>query len=162
MSTSSSPVSPAWEALITTLERAEEWAERSVADGQLLEAQKEPILREWRERREEYLRLARTQATAPSVADILPLQPDELPAVRALRLWRFLSHEGARLKGAGRITLSQAHAWQEEARERLTSLQRRLAQDGVTFSHDVINGFNESYLFGKAYRAENGAAVVLW
>jgi hypothetical protein len=36
-----------------------------------------------------------------------------------------------------------------------------LAQDGVTFSHDVINGFNESYLFGKAYRAENGAAVVL-
>ncbi len=134
MSTSSSPLSPAWESLITTLERAEEWAERSVTEGLLLAAQKEPIVREWRELREEFLRQARMQAPVPTVSDILPLQPNELPAVRALRLWRFLANEGTRLKGAGRITLSQAHAWQEEASERLTSLQRRLAQDGVTIT----------------------------
>ncbi len=132
MNPTSLPEFDAWEPLISTLERAEEWVERSIAQGQLQEHQKEPIVGEWRARREEYQRLAETQAAVPSVPDILPLQPNEQPSVRALRLWRFLGQEFPRLKREGKLTLNQAHALQEEARERSGTLVRRLAQEGVT------------------------------
>ncbi len=32
--------------------------------------------------------------------------------------------------------------------------------EGATLSHDIINGFNENYPFGKAHRIDNGAVVV--
>ena len=68
----------------------------------------------------------------PPIPGILPGQANEVPAVRALRLWRFLGNEIAQHKQAGRLTLSQAHALAEECRERITSLKRRLTDDGIT------------------------------
>ena len=138
MSSSSSPMSPAWEPLISTLNRAEEWVKRAVDQGELQPFQTEPIVGEWRKRREEYLRLAQAQAEVPSVPDILPLQPNELPNVRALRLWKFLAQELPRLQRAGKLTLNQTHALQEEARERSSSCVRRLAQDGVTVTASAL------------------------
>ena len=132
MSSSSSSVSPAWEPLITTLERAVEWAERAVTQGQIQPHQRERIVDDWRKRCEEYVQLAHAQAEVPSVSDILPLQADEPPKVRALRLWTFLAQEFPRLQREGRLTLNQTHALQEEARERTNSLGRQLAQEGVT------------------------------
>ena len=134
MSSPSTPITPAWESLITTLKRAEEWVERAAAQGELQPLQTELILSVWRKRREEYARLSEAQAAVPSVPDILPLQPQELPTVRALRMWKFLAQEVPRLQREGKLTLNQTHALQEEARERLSSLARQLTQEGVTIS----------------------------
>lgn len=36
-----------------------------------------------------------------------------------------------------------------------------LKLEGTTVANETVNGFNENYPFGKAYRVDNGAAIVL-
>ena len=124
-------VSLEWEVLIATLSRAEELSAQFVLSGHMLETQRAAVVGEWQQRRDDYVRQAEAQAAVPHVSDILPLQPNELPTIRALRLWQFFASECARLHAAGLLTLAQAHSWNEEAKERMTSLRRRLAQDAV-------------------------------
>jgi hypothetical protein len=122
----------AWEIILSTFERAEEWFTRWATEGQILSAQRDSTVPMLRERLENAKKLAEQTVEPPSIPGMLPMQADELPAVRAYRLWRFLGYEVTQHKDAGRLTLSQAHALAEECRERLTSLKRRLTQDGVT------------------------------
>jgi hypothetical protein len=125
-------VPAAWEVVLSTFERAEEWFVRWATEGQILPAQRDTIVPVLRERLEQARTLTAQNVEPPSIPGMLPMQADEQPAVRAYRLWRFLGYEVSQHKAAGRLTLSQAHALEEECRERLTSLKRRLAQDGVT------------------------------
>ncbi len=122
----------AWENILSTFERAEEWFTRWATEGQILEAQRDVILGLLRERMQYVRTLAADNVDCPSMPGILPVQANETPAVRALRLWRFLGNEVSQHKLAGRLTLSQAHALAEECRERITSLKRRLTDDGIT------------------------------
>ena len=132
MSSDPSAMPAAWESVISTFERADEWFSRWATEGQILPAQRDTIAPLLRERLENAKKLAEQNVEPPSIPGILPLQADEQPAVRAFRLWRFLAAEIAQHKTSGRLTLSQAHALEEECRERMTSLKRRLSQDGVT------------------------------
>ena len=122
----------AWENILSTFERAEEWFTRWATEGQILEAQRDVILGLLRERMQYVRTLAADNVDCPSMPGILPVQANEVPAVRALRLWRFLGNEVSQHKLSGRLTLSQAHALAEECRERITSLKRRLTDDGIT------------------------------
>lgn len=122
----------AWEVILSTFERGEEWFTRWTTEGQILPAQRDTIVPMLRERLENAKKLAEQDVDPPSIPGMLPMQADEQPAVRAYRLWRFLGYEVTQYKDAGRLTLSQAHTLAEECRERLTSLKRRLTQDGVT------------------------------
>lgn len=130
MSTNPTPI--AWEVIVSTFERAEEWFTRWVTEGQILPAQRDTLVSLLRERLEQAKTLAEQNVDPPSIPGMLPLQPDELPAVRAYRLWRFLNAEISQHKGAGRLTLAQAHALEEECNERMLSLKRRVTQDGIT------------------------------
>lgn len=129
---SEQPIPVAWENILSTFERAEEWFTRWATEGQILEAQRDVILGLLRERTQYVRTLAADNVDCPSIPGILPVQANEAPAVRALRLWRFLGNEIAQNKQSGRLTLSQAHALAEECRERITSLKRRLTDDGIT------------------------------
>ena len=82
---SASALSPAWEVIISTLDRAVEWSAQFVAAGSLVESQREMIVRDWQQRREGYVRQAEAQGPVPNLPDILPLQSNEVPAVRAFR-----------------------------------------------------------------------------
>ncbi|MFM9964792.1 MAG: hypothetical protein ACKV2Q_26595 [Planctomycetaceae bacterium] len=132
MSSPASPLPPAWDNIISTFDRGEEWIVRWTTEGQMLPAQRDIWIQSLRERSANARTMAAANAEIPTLPGILPPQPNELPAVRALRLWRFLGNEVAQNKAAGRLTLSQAHALAEECRERITSLKRRLTEDGVT------------------------------
>lgn len=132
MSSPNPSVPAVWEAILSTFERAEEWLVRWATEGQILPAQRDHLVTLLRERLEKAKTLATQNVEPPSIPGMLPLQADEAPPVRAYRLWRFLNSEIAQHKAAGRLTLSQAHALEEECRERMTSLKRRLSQDGVT------------------------------
>jgi hypothetical protein len=138
MSSSVFPMSPPWESIIITLKRAEEWAEQASASGQLQPLQKELIAAQWRKRREDYLRSVEANAEVPDVADIMPLQSNELPIVENVRLWRFLAHEFVRLQREGKLTLNQSHALNEEACERLNSAKRQMAQEGLNVSREWV------------------------
>ena len=135
---SSNPESgqPAWETVLSTFDRAEEWFGRWVNEGQILAGQRDDIIHELHLRRDLLLvRAHSTQVTeTPDIEGILSLQKSEVPAVKALRLWRFLKHEIAVHKTAGRLTLAQSHTLNEECRERIVSLNRRLLQDGISLS----------------------------
>ena len=122
----------AWDNVVSTFERAEEWITRWATEGQILEAQRDVILGLLRERLANARGLMAQGVDCPPIPGILPVQANEAPAVRALRLWRFLGNEIAQNKQSGRLTLSQAHALAEECRERITSLKRRLTDDGIT------------------------------
>ena len=132
MSSEPTAMSVAWENVVSTFERAEEWFTRWATEGQILEAQRDVILGLLRERLANARELVAQGVDCPPIPGILPVQANEVPAVRALRLWRFLGNEIAQHKQAGRLTLSQAHALAEECRERITSLKRRLTDDGIT------------------------------
>ena len=132
MSSEPTAMSVAWENVVSTFERAEEWFTRWATEGQILEAQRDVILGLLRERLANARGLVAQGVDCPPIPGILPVQANEVPAVRALRLWRFLGNEIAQHKQAGRLTLSQAHALAEECRERITSLKRRLTDDGIT------------------------------
>lgn len=121
-----------WEAILSTFERVEEWWTRWVTEGQILPAQRDTVMQLLRERIEQAKTLADQGVDPPSIPGMLPLQIDEVPPVRAFRLWRFLNHEVMTHKAAGRLTLSQAHALEGECQERMSSLKRRLIQDRVT------------------------------
>ncbi|TXT16592.1 MAG: hypothetical protein FD138_4727, partial [Planctomycetota bacterium] len=137
MSSNPESLPAAWEVVTSTFERAEEWFTRWATEGQLLPAQRDTIVPLLRERLENAKKLAAGNVEPPSIPGMLPLQADEQPAVRAYRLWRFLGAEIAQHKSSGRLTLSQGHALEEECRERLTSLKRRLNQDGITLVTEV-------------------------
>ena len=132
MSSNSGPMPAAWEVVISTFERAEEWVTRWATEGQILPAQRDTIVPLLRERLDNATKLAEQAVEPPSIPGMMPLQADEQPAVRAYRLWRFLAAEIAQHKTSGRLTLSQGHALEEECRERMVSLKRRLSQDGIT------------------------------
>ena len=126
MSSNSGPMPAAWEVVISTFERAEEWVTRWATEGQILPAQRDTIVPLLRERLDNATKLAEQAVEPPSIPGMMPLQADEQPAVRAYRLWRFLAAEIAQHKTSGRLTLSQGHALEEECRERMVSLKRRL------------------------------------
>lgn len=121
-----------WEIILSTFERVEEWWTRWATEGQILPSQRDELVRLLHERIEQAKTLAGQGVDPPSIPGMLPRQPEEVPPVRAYRLWRFLDAEVSQHKTAGRLTLSQAHALEGECRERMTSLKRRLIQDGVT------------------------------
>ncbi len=129
---SSNPIPAAWEVILSTFERAEEWFTRWATEGQILPAQRDTLVPLLRERLEQAMMLAEQNIDPPNIPGILPLQPDELPTVQAYRLWHFLNAEVSLHKAAGRLTLAQAHALEEECNERMLSLKRRLTQDGIT------------------------------
>lgn len=131
MSSTSPSLGPAWDEVLTTFERVEEWFGRWASEGQILPAQRDEIVRRLRERLADLRSAAAQGAAPPELPELLPLQPEETPPVRAFRLWRLLNHEVQTHKGAGRLTLAQAHSLEEECRERGISLRRRLQQDGV-------------------------------
>ncbi len=122
----------AWEIILSTFERVEEWWTRWATEGQILPAQRDELVRLLRERIEQAKTLAGQGVDPPSIPGMLQLQSEEVPPIRAFRLWRFLEAEVSSHKTAGRLTLSQAHALEGECRERMTSLKRRLSQDGFT------------------------------
>ncbi|MBC7820523.1 MAG: hypothetical protein IAG10_26865 [Planctomycetaceae bacterium] len=157
MSSAPSPLPPAWENIISTFERGEEWIVRWTTEGQILPAQRDVLVQSLRERLENARSLAAQGAEIPSLPGILPPQPNELPAVRALRLWRFLGNEIAQHKAAGRLTLSQAHALAEECRERITSLKRRLLDDGIT----VVTASTQPSSSAQKPASESGVRDVL-
>lgn len=121
-----------WEAILSTFERVEEWWTRWATEGQILPVQRDTLVQLLRERVEQAKSLSGQGGDPPRIPGMLPLQADEVPPVRAYRLWRFLDAEVSQHKTAGRLTLAQAHALEEECRERMTSLKRRLSQDGIT------------------------------
>lgn len=131
MSSTSPSLGPAWDEVLTTFERVEEWFGRWASEGQILPAQRDEIVRRLRERVADLRSAAAQGAAPPELPELLPLQPEETPPVRAFRLWRLLNHEVQTHKSAGRLTLAQAHSLEEECRERGISLRRRLQQDGV-------------------------------
>ena len=131
MSSDSTALPAAWEVIVSTFERTEEWFDRWATEGQILPAQRDELVRLLRERLANLRALAAQGGVPPDVTELLPLQAEETPPVRALRLWQFLNHEVVTQKTAGRLTLAQAHALEEECRERGVSLRRRLSQDGV-------------------------------
>lgn len=134
MSSNPESRSSAWESVLSTFERAEEWFGRWVNEGQILAAQRDDIVRELTTRRDALKLQSSSMVEPPVIEGLLPQQQSEVPAVTALRLWRFLSQEVRQHKTAGRLTLAQAHALEEECRERIVSLNRRLIQDGITVS----------------------------
>lgn len=121
----------AWEIILSTFERSEEWLVRWSTEGQILAGQRDTLVQLLRERLENSRKLAEQSVEPPEIPGMLPLQANELPAIRAYRLWRFLNAEVSQHKTAGRLTLAQAHALEEECNERMTSLKRRLTQDGI-------------------------------
>ncbi len=147
----------AWEIILSTFERVEEWWTRWATEGQILPAQRDELVRLLHERIEHTKTLASQGIEPPSIPGMLPLQLEEVPPMRAFRLWRFLDSEVSQHKTAGRLTLAQAHALEGECRERMTSLKRRLSQDGVTL---VMNPPNLASAARKP-EADSGARKFL-
>ncbi len=137
-------MSAPWDIVITTMERAIELVERWENEGQLLPPQRREIAEGLNRRLDSLRALAAQNAEPPQIPGMLPLQTDEVPALRAFRLWRFVSFEVAQLKNLGLLTLAQSHAHEEECRERLSSLMRRMALAGVTISIDAVPPISQS------------------
>lgn len=85
-----------------------------------------------RARRAAAWEIATRDAECSPDAAILPIQEVECPAVRALRLWRFLAHEVVRLKQSETLTLAQIHTLADECRQRNAAIKRKLANEGIS------------------------------
>jgi hypothetical protein len=120
-----------WNVLIETMEFAENRFNQWVATGKIAKGQGDPLVEFIRTRTDQYRQLAAAKADVPSVAGLIAPRTDETPSLRAFRFWTFIDHMLRALRSKGQLSLSQSHALEAEAKERLSAVRRRLSQDGV-------------------------------
>jgi len=130
MSSLSGSVSPAWKAIIATLDEAEVCVSKWVAQNRLSTDNQKSICEEWKARRETYIEQANAGAVVPKLPDIHSFTEGETPSAAALRLWNFLHNEINRLLMAGVLTQFQGHFLKNEAEERKRQLLHQLMQEG--------------------------------
>ncbi|MEX1233097.1 MAG: hypothetical protein WEB58_22800 [Planctomycetaceae bacterium] len=128
------PVSAEWDVILTTFSRANEMYDRWEREGQLSTRVRQQICESLEQRLATLRELAERNADIPDIPAMLPLQYNEVPPVRALRLWRFLMRDVSQHTVKGVLTLAQSHALKQECSERLGSLNRQLLQEGITLA----------------------------
>ncbi len=82
MTSLSSSVSPAWRAIITTMEDAEACVQRWVVGSRMTKEQQERICEQWRTRRESWILKANADAPVPELWDMYPFDSGEGSTVR--------------------------------------------------------------------------------
>jgi hypothetical protein len=130
MSTSTSAISPSWKDLIAAATFVESrlrlWSEA----GQLPQLQLKALLDYYSKQKAEWDGEASKGAPFPREIELSPpAREQETPARTALRYWAFLRAELKSSQVRGRLTLTQVHVFDTEARERMATLQRQLIEE---------------------------------
>ncbi len=121
-----------WRVVLDTIRFAEDQFERWGLARLIPTECCERVVAELREKRQEYETLSAQGNHAPNVFGIIPSTLSETEGSQALRRWMFLQHKVSELKLPKlQLPLAQLHALEKEVSERLSSISRRLSNQGV-------------------------------